>query len=84
MLSSHFRIAIGEDQAPLRARLRQIIASQETWQLAWQADSLAQARVAIAGLVPELVILDIGLPDGSGLQLLPKLAAHSKVLIFAC
>jgi DNA-binding NarL/FixJ family response regulator len=83
MTFTHFRIAIVEDQAPLRARLRQIIASESTWQLAWEADSLAQARAELANGVPDLVILDIGLPDGSGLALLPALTKQTKVLIFS-
>jgi DNA-binding response OmpR family regulator len=36
-------------------------------------DSLAAARAVLAGQRPDLVILDIGLGDGSGLELLPDL-----------
>jgi DNA-binding NarL/FixJ family response regulator len=81
--SNHFSIAIVEDQAPLRARLRQIISGQHEWQLVWEAHSVAAARVEFAQVVPELVILDIGLTDGSGLELLPALTPHTKVLIFS-
>jgi PAS domain S-box-containing protein len=37
------------------------------------ADSLASARLALGAATPDLVILDIGLADGSGLDLLPDL-----------
>ena len=37
------------------------------------AESLAEARVALAARRPDLVILDLGLPDGNGLDLLPEL-----------
>ncbi len=36
-------------------------------------DSLADARTAVAERRPEVVVLDIGLAEGSGLQLLPEL-----------
>jgi PAS domain S-box-containing protein len=38
------------------------------------AYSLAEARRALRERRPDLVILDIGLPDGSGLELLPELS----------
>lgn len=39
------------------------------------AVSLSQARRILAQMKPDLVILDLGLPDGSGLELLPELGA---------
>ncbi len=44
----------------------------------WQsrlAASLAQARAALAAETPDLVLLDLRLPDGNGLDLLPALRA---------
>ena len=38
-----------------------------------QAETLAAARVLLAKARPDLVILDLGLPDGSGLELLSEL-----------
>jgi PAS domain S-box-containing protein len=38
-----------------------------------RATSLASARAALATKAPDIVILDLGLPDGSGLELLPEL-----------
>lgn len=37
------------------------------------AESLASARAALGDATPDLVILDLGLPDGSGLELLADL-----------
>lgn len=45
------------------------------------ADSLRRAREVLAATTPQLVILDIGLPDGSGLELLPDLVdANGRAL----
>lgn len=41
-----------------------------------RAGSLAAARRAIAHGLPDVVILDLGLPDGSGVDLLPDLTAR--------
>lgn len=41
------------------------------------AETLAAARAAIAEKLPDLVILDLGLPDGSGLDLLSDLGDES-------
>ena len=45
------------------------------------AESLAAAREFLARRVPDLVILDVGLGDGSGLELLPDLSQRSETLI---
>jgi DNA-binding NarL/FixJ family response regulator len=79
-----FTIAIVEDQSLLRDRLRQIFEAEADWELIWEAESLTQTRQKISahdGV--DLVILDLGLPDGSGLTLLPELVSRSKVLIFS-
>lgn len=82
---SRFSIAVVEDQVALRAGLRQIISAQADWQLLWDAETLSQARDQLRAHAsfPDLVIVDIGLPDGSGLTLLPELVGQSKVLIFS-
>jgi len=47
------------------------------------ADSLASARRRLAESVPELVLLDLSLPDGSGLELMEELgcAARPDVIV---
>src|SRR5689334_5354582 len=42
------------------------------------ADSLASARRRLAETVPELVLLDLSLPDGSGLELMADLGGASR------
>ena len=40
------------------------------------ARSLAEARASLRARTPDLVILDLGLPDGSGLDLLPEIGGE--------
>src|SRR5262249_1507099 len=42
------------------------------------ADSIAAARRRLTASVPELVILDLSLPDGSGLELMEDLGGSSR------
>ena len=54
--------------------LRQLVAEAFTGRCRLlSADSLASARERLQSITPQLVILDVGLPDGSGLDLLPQL-----------
>lgn len=46
------------------------------------AHNLSEAREALQGQEFDLVILDVGLPDGSGLDLLPELA-QTPVIVFS-
>ena len=47
------------------------------------ATSLAQAKERLAHEHFDLILLDIGLPDGSGLELLPYVALDTQVLVFS-
>lgn len=44
------------------------------------AGSLAQARSALRRLRPDIVILDLGLPDGHGLELLPEFTREGAAI----
>ncbi|MDP3405240.1 MAG: response regulator transcription factor [Brevundimonas sp.] len=71
------RIAILEDDPHVMAHFVDIISASPTLEICATAGTLAEARAMIP-LDPDLVLSDIGLPDGSGLDFIPELKAGSS------
>lgn len=63
-------LAIVEDEPQTRSALVARLAAVDGYRVIWQADRLASARAALRTAVPEVLIVDLGLPDGSGLDLI--------------
>jgi DNA-binding NarL/FixJ family response regulator len=69
----HKKIFLVEDHPVFREGLVQILNSEEDLQVCGTADNANQALRRIARLKPDLVLIDIGLPDKSGLELIKEL-----------
>jgi DNA-binding NarL/FixJ family response regulator len=78
----NFRIAIVDDDPIVRDYLIDIVTGASELDVAGVAGTLARARELI-DLSPDLFLIDIGLPDGSGLDFVPEVKAHgtAKVLV---
>jgi DNA-binding NarL/FixJ family response regulator len=63
-------IFLVEDDDATRARLALAIRSHPELALAGEAASLAAARAALASGKPDVLLVDLGLPDGSGIDLI--------------
>ena len=66
------RILLVEDDETIREHLGETLRGYAGYDVASAAD-LASAKGALESTTPDLVILDIGLPDGSGLELIAEL-----------
>jgi DNA-binding NarL/FixJ family response regulator len=82
--SAPVRIAIIEDEPAVRRYFMQIMGMAEGYDVTAMAPDLATGRGLIA-LQPDLFLMDIGLPDGNGYDLVPEIKAGSaaKVLIIS-
>lgn len=63
------RIVIIEDYKMVREMLAQLLTMQADVESVGQAGNIAEARAVIGQQRPQLVLLDVALPDGSGIEL---------------
>ena len=70
-------VLIVDDDEPVRRRLQRIVLQVHGHALCVQADSLAQARAQLALRHFDLALIDVGLPDGSGIELVECMQVHA-------
>jgi DNA-binding NarL/FixJ family response regulator len=75
------RVLIVDDHPVVRAGLRAFLDLQQDFEVVAEAGSLAEARERARHHAPELVLLDLQLPDGNGLALIDELAQVGRVLV---
>ncbi|MGH7455365.1 MAG: response regulator [bacterium] len=71
------QVAIADDSAVIRERLMQKLSQLEGIQMAWQAQNASEAIAAFQQLRPEVAILDIQMPDESGIDVLAHIKKES-------
>ena len=76
--SRRTRVMIVEDHADFRGLMEALLGRQPDIELLAQAGSLAEARDQAARFEFDVVILDLGLPDGSGADLITDLRQASR------
>jgi DNA-binding NarL/FixJ family response regulator len=67
------RVMIVEDHADFRELMEVLLSNQPDIKLIAQAGSLAEAREQVARFELDVAVLDLGLPDGSGADLIADL-----------
>jgi two-component system LytT family response regulator len=76
------RVLIVDDEAPARARLRQMVLSQEGFEIAGEASTGMEAIKLVSELKPDLMLLDIQMPVLSGIDVAANLPAPRPQIIF--
>jgi len=71
--TKEIRVMHVEDHADFRDLMRILLNSQSDMEVVAQAGSLDEARAQIASSEIDVAVLDLSLPDGNGLDLIPNL-----------
>lgn len=66
-------VVIVEDHSLIRDGLRMLLALERNFRLIGEAGSIAEARRVVTNQQPDIVMLDVGLPDGDGIELAGEL-----------
>jgi DNA-binding NarL/FixJ family response regulator len=77
-LGRRLRIALLEDEPHTRQALERKLAAEPGIAVVASCATLASARAALQGAQADVLIADLGLPDGSGLELIGELHARGS------
>jgi two-component system response regulator NreC len=71
-------VVIAERHARMRASLRALLEASPCLHVAAEAGDLALMRQHIAGHRPDVLVLDLRMPDGSGIEALRELSSAGR------
>lgn len=80
------KIFLVDDHPMMRDGVRRMVRESGVWEICGEASTAQDALDAILGASPDIIILDISLPDRSGLDLLKDLNARAyglNILVFS-
>ena len=79
------RVMIVDDHPLVRRGIASVIDGEPDLRVCCEADSIADALQRVRGAYPDLLIVDLSLGDGSGLDLVKRLRAQdSRLKILVC
>jgi DNA-binding NarL/FixJ family response regulator len=74
------RIVTADDHPIFRDGLRRLLESQNGFQVVGEAGSASEAVRLVANLAPDVILLDLAMPDASGLDVLRALHASGATV----
>lgn len=75
---STLTVTLVEDDAPIREEFARMVSDDPGLRLLEAVGSCAEARRSFAHGMPDVALVDLGLPDGDGTELIAELARRSQ------
>lgn len=76
-MTAPIRVAVIDDHAIVREGLRTVLDTSHGFEIVGEGASVADAIATAASAHPDVLVLDITMPDGSGLQAIPEVIERS-------
>ena len=76
-MTAPFRVLLVEDEKQIRRFVRAAVEAEDCQ--VCEAETMAQGLIEAGSRNPDLVILDLGLPDGNGIELIRDLRGWSDI-----
>ena len=71
-------VAIVDDEPLARRGVRQLVAAQEGFRVVGEAETGSEARALLERSRPDVVLLDVRMPGGSGLDAIRQVSPHER------
>ena len=71
------RIVLADDHAVVRSALRMLLEAEPEFEVVSEAGDAEEAARKVRGHHPQVLVLDLNMPGGSGLAMLPKIREQS-------
>jgi two-component system nitrate/nitrite response regulator NarL len=72
------KIILVDDHSLFRAGLVHLFASQRDFEVVGEASTIKEALLLIRAKRPDIIMMDVGLPDGSGIDAIPRILQEKE------
>jgi DNA-binding NarL/FixJ family response regulator len=84
-MTAPYSVVVVDDQAPFRQAAKAVLRRLTGFEFAGEASSGREAIELVDTLRPELVLMDINMPDMGGIEATRRIvSAHPEVVVFLC